>query len=56
VDEQRRDWGVSIPLSIPYTAMEMRKRGHTAAAVDALIYQNPMRFLSQCPKFSLAEG
>jgi predicted metal-dependent TIM-barrel fold hydrolase len=47
------DWGVSIPLSIPYTAMEMRARGHSAAAVDALIYQNPRDFLSQCPKFRL---
>jgi len=50
------DWGVSIPLSIPYTAMEMRRRGHGAAAVDAQIYQNPLRFLSQCPKFHLLEG
>ena len=47
------DWGVSIPLSIPYTAMEMRRRGHSADAVDALIYQNPLEFLSQCPKFML---
>jgi predicted metal-dependent TIM-barrel fold hydrolase len=47
------DWGVSIPLSIPYTAMEMRKRGHSADAIDALIYRNPHEFLSQCPKFKL---
>lgn len=47
------DWGVSIPLSIPYTALEMRRRGHSAEAVDDVIYQNPLRFLSQCPKFGL---
>jgi predicted metal-dependent TIM-barrel fold hydrolase len=45
------DWGVSIPLSIPYTAMEMRRRGHSPEAVDALIYQNPKDFMGQCPKF-----
>ena len=47
------DWGTSVPLAIPYTAMEMRKRGHGADAVDGLIYRNPLAFLSQCPKFRL---
>ena len=47
------DWGVSIPLSIPYTALEMRRRGHDSAAVDGVIYQNPLRFLSQSAKFTL---
>lgn len=49
------DWGVSDPLAVPKTALEMRKRGHNAAAIDKLVYQNPLRFLSQCPKFKLAE-
>lgn len=49
------DWGVSVPLAVPYAALEMRKRGHTAEAIDKMIYQNPLRFLSQCPKFRLAE-
>ena len=47
------DWGVSVPLAVPYAALEMRKRGHSADAVDRLIYQNPIRFLSQTPKFKL---
>lgn len=47
------DWGVSVPLAVPRTALEMRKRGHGAEAIDKLIYQNPRRFLSQCPKFKL---
>ncbi|MBI1839884.1 MAG: TatD family hydrolase [Verrucomicrobia bacterium] len=47
------DWGVSVPLAVPYAALEMRRRGHSAEAVDRLIYQNPIRFLSQCPKFKL---
>ena len=47
------DWGVSVPLAVPRTALEMRKRGHTAQAIDRLIYENPLRFLSQCPKFKV---
>ena len=47
------DWGVSDPLAVPKTALEMRKRGHSAEAIDKLIYQNPLKFLSQCPKFKL---
>jgi hypothetical protein len=47
------DWGESIPLAIPYTALEMRKRGHSAKEIDRVIYQNPFDFLSQCQKFKL---
>jgi predicted metal-dependent TIM-barrel fold hydrolase len=49
------DWGVSVPLAVPKTALEMRKRGYSATAIDKLIYQNPLQFLSQCPKFKLRE-
>jgi predicted metal-dependent TIM-barrel fold hydrolase len=49
------DWGVSVPLAIPHAALELRRRGHSSAAIDRLIYQNPIRFLSQCPNFKLAE-
>ena len=45
------DWGVSDPLAVPKTALEMKKRGHDTAAIDKVIYQNPQRFLGQCPKF-----
>jgi hypothetical protein len=31
----------------------MRKRGHSAGAIDKLIYQNPVQFMSQCPKFKI---
>jgi hypothetical protein len=47
------DWGVSIPLNVPYAALEMRRRGHHPDAIDRFIYQNPVKFLSQCPKFRL---
>jgi len=48
------DWGVSVPLAVPYAALEMRRRGQSPQALDHLIYQNPIRFLSQCPKFALS--
>jgi hypothetical protein len=48
------DWGVSVPLAVPYAALEMRRRGYTAEAIDRLVYQNPVRFLSQTPRFTLA--
>ncbi len=47
------DWGVSVPLNVPYTALEMRRRGHTHEQIDRFIYQNPVEFLSQSPKFTL---
>jgi uncharacterized protein len=47
------DWGVSDPLAVPKTALEMRKRRHSEEAIDKLIYQNPLKFLGQCPKFKL---
>jgi len=47
------DWGISDPLAVPKTMLEMRKRGHSAEAIDKLVYQNPSKFLGQCPKFKL---
>lgn len=46
------DWGESVPLAIPRTALEMRRRGWKAEDIDQVIYQNPIRFLSQSPKFA----
>jgi predicted metal-dependent TIM-barrel fold hydrolase len=48
------DWGVSVPLIVPRAALEMRRRGYAPEAVDRLVFGNPLRFLSQCPKFKLA--
>jgi len=45
------DWGVSVPLAVPYAALEMRRRCHSPDAIDKMIYQNPLRFLRQCPNF-----
>lgn len=48
------DWGISDPLAVPKTAFEMRRRGHSEKAIDDLIHGNPVRFLSQCPKFKVS--
>jgi uncharacterized protein len=45
------DWSVSDPLSVLKCANEMRRRGHPEQAIDTVFYQNPKRFLGQCPKF-----
>ena len=47
------DWGRSEPLAVPRTALEMRRRGHSAEVIDGLIYGNPQRFMSQSPRFKI---
>jgi predicted metal-dependent TIM-barrel fold hydrolase len=47
------DWGVSDPLAVPKTALEMKKRGHRATMIEKVIFQNPKKFLGQCPKFKV---
>lgn len=49
------DWGVSIPLAVPRTALEMKRRGYSPDAIDQVIYRNPLTFLGQCPKFKLSQ-
>lgn len=45
------DWGESVPLAVPHTALEMRRRGWLTDTIDRVIFRNPVDFLSQCPKF-----
>ncbi len=47
------DWGISDPLAVPKTALEMKKRGHTAGAVERVVFANPKKFLSQSPHFKI---
>jgi len=47
------DWGISDPLAVIKCALEMKKRHHSAAVVEKVIFENPHTFLSQCPNFSL---
>ena len=48
------DWGVSDPLAVPKTALEMKKRGHLADVIEKVIFQNPKKFLTQSPNFKIA--
>ena len=47
------DWGVSDPLAVPKTALEMKRRGHLEAAIEKVILENPKTFLSQSPNFKI---
>jgi hypothetical protein len=47
------DWGVSDPLAVPKTALEMKKRGHLAPAIEKVVFENPRKFLGQSPNFKL---
>jgi hypothetical protein len=47
------DWGISVPLAVPRAALEMRKRGYTESQIDQMIYRNPIKFMSQSPKFKI---
>ena len=47
------DWGVSVPLAVPRTTLEMRKRGHGEDWIDQVVYRNPVKFMSQSPKFRI---
>jgi len=49
------DWGVSDPLAVPKTALEMKRRGHLAAAIDKVIFRNPKNFLRQSSNFKLTK-
>jgi predicted metal-dependent TIM-barrel fold hydrolase len=47
------DWGVSDPLAVPKTALEMKRRGHLETAIENVVFKNPKKFLSQSPNFVL---
>jgi hypothetical protein len=49
------DWGASDPLAVPKTALEMKRRGHLATAIDRVIFQNPKKFLRQSANFKLGD-
>jgi predicted metal-dependent TIM-barrel fold hydrolase len=41
------DWGKSDPLAVPELIMEMRRRGHSEAAIRKVVYDNPLSFFRQ---------
>ncbi|WP_435018896.1 TatD family hydrolase [Tundrisphaera sp. TA3] len=46
------DWGHSDPLAVPEFIFEMRSRGHAEATIRKVVYENPLAFFRQCPRFS----
>ena len=47
------DWGVSDPLAVVKTALEMGKRKYDKATIERVIYDNPKKFLVNCPNFKI---
>ncbi|HVU27205.1 MAG TPA: TatD family hydrolase [Verrucomicrobiae bacterium] len=47
------DWGVSDPLAVPKTALEMKRRGHLTKVIEKVVFENPKKFLSQSKNFKL---
>jgi len=50
------DWGPSEPVAVPKFALEMRRRGHSEALIQKVIFENPVLFLSQSPRFKIKPG
>ena len=47
------DWGPSDPIAVPRLILEMRRRRHSEELINRLVYENPVSFLSQSPKFRI---
>ena len=47
------DWGISDPLAVPKTMLEMKKRGWSEESIQRVVYGNPVAFMGQCEKFTI---
>jgi uncharacterized protein len=47
------DWGVSDPLKVPRTAEAMRKAGIPEAAIERIVWRNPIAFFAQSGRLDL---
>ena len=47
------DWGPSDPLAVPKTAALMRREGFSEEDIKKVVFDNPLEFLSQSPKFEV---
>jgi predicted metal-dependent TIM-barrel fold hydrolase len=45
------DWGKSNPLAVPEFIQEMKRRGHSQAAIRKVVYNNPLTFFRQCARW-----
>lgn len=50
------DWGPSDPVAVPRFIMEMRRRKHSEEFIERVVFDNPVEFLSQSPKFRVPPG
>jgi len=46
------DWGHSNPMNLPDFIRALRSRGHDELTIHKLVYENPLRFLSQAKRFN----
>jgi predicted metal-dependent TIM-barrel fold hydrolase len=49
------DWGVSDPLKVPKTAIEMKKAGITDRDIERIVWSNPIAFFGQTGRIDQAE-
>jgi len=47
------DWGPSDAIAVPRFIFEMRRRRHSEDLIRRVVYDNPVEFLSQSPKFKI---
>jgi len=45
------DWGISDPMAVPKTMLEMKRRGWTRESIQQVAYENPVTFMKQSGKF-----
>ena len=45
------DWGLSDPLSVPKTVVEMRKRGFAPETIHRVVWENPYNCFLQSDRF-----
>ena len=46
------DWGPSNPMAMPDFIRALRSRGHDAMTIHKIVYENPLRFFMQAPRFN----
>jgi hypothetical protein len=47
------DWGPSDAIAVPRFILEMRRRRHRDELIHRVVYENPVQFLGQSPKFKV---
>src|SRR5262249_16634861 len=49
------DWGVSDPLKVPKTALEMQKAGTAGGDIETIVWSNPIAFFGQTGRIDTVE-